>query len=351
MSFKYKEWVKPVLRERGADETRYGSLRLEKNERVTPFSTGFWKKAAGRITQECVMAYPEPERLYKKLSAFHGYGVDHFMLTAGSDAAIRHAFDLCVKPGDGVVTLKPTFAMVEVYCELYGAGKRFAGFDKDLTLDTKKLLNDIDEKVSLVVIANPNSPTGTYIELPMMKKIVAKAEGAGAVVLIDEAYHGFCPKTSISLIEDHDNVMVTRTFSKACGLAGARIGYIAASPVLTALLYKFRPMYEASGPAVILAEEVLDNWEEVRKYLVGTKLGEKYLIRELDRLGFRYVSTVSNFIHIDFGTKKEKALASFKKADIRVRSGLPIKGYETFLRITTGPEEAMKRLIKVMEKL
>ena len=96
---------------------------MEKNERVTPFSSGFWKKAVKNITPERILAYPEPEGFYRKLSKFYGMSAGHFVLTAGSDAAIRNGFDLCVKPGDAVVTLKPTFAMVEVYCELYNAKK------------------------------------------------------------------------------------------------------------------------------------------------------------------------------------------------------------------------------------
>lgn len=348
---RHKEWVDRVWRERGAGKSRYGSLRLEKNERLTPFSADFWKKVSKEIRQEHVLAYPEPERFYDKLSKFHGYSAEHFVLTAGSDAAIRNAFDLCVKPGGAVVTLKPTFAMVEVYCELYHAQKRLISYNRDLSLDIDGLLNNIDEEVSLVVLANPNSPTGTYIDNATLEKIIKRAKGFGAIVLIDEAYYGFCPHTALALIKRFNNLMITRSFSKACGLAGLRIGYIISSPSLAALLYKFRPMYEVNSMALLFAGRVLDNWHEVGSYIEETEKGKAYLIKELKRLDFHYLETYANFIHIDLKNKKARAQKLSEKKGIKVRSGLNMPGFEHFLRITLGPKSAMRQLVKVLEAL
>ena len=324
---------------------------MEKNERVTPFSSGFWKKAVKNITPERILAYPEPEGFYRKLSKFYGMSAGHFVLTAGSDAAIRNGFDLCVKPGDAVVTLKPTFAMVEVYCELYNAKKRLVSYNRDLSLDIDALLGSIDKKASLVVLANPNSPTGTYIDNATMEKIIRRAKQFGAVVLVDEAYYGFCPKTCLALVERFDNLMITRTFSKACGMAGLRIGYIIACPSLAELLYKFRPMYEVNSMALLFAETALDNWKETNTYIKETVAGKDYLIKELKRLGFSYVETRANFIHIDFKNKKKAAQQLFEQQEIRVRGGLALPGYESFLRITLGPKPAMRKFVQALEAL
>lgn len=336
---------------RGGKESRYGFLRLEKNERLTPFSDNFWRKVLKKIEPECIMAYPEPQRFYDRLSRFHGYNARHFVLTAGSDAAIRNAFDLCVKPGDAVVTLKPTFAMVEVYCALYNAQKRLVSYNRDLSLDIDALLKRIDEKVSLVVLANPNSPTGTYIDNSTLEKIILRAKKFGAVVLIDEAYYGFCSHTALKLIKRFNNLMITRSFSKAPGLAGLRIGYIIASVPLAALLYKFRPMYEVNSIALLFAEAIFDNWEEVESYLAQTRQGRAYLLKELRRLNFPHVDTYANFIHIDFKRKKKLAEVLFEKGGVKVRSGLPILGFENYLRITLGPKSEMKKFVKILEVL
>lgn len=351
MVIKHKEWVGDVTRVRGDTENRHGLLRLEKNERVTGFSEDFWSKALGQLTQEYVLAYPEPERFYASLAGFLGLPVDHLVLTAGSDAAIRMGFDLCVKLGDAVVSIEPTFAMVQVYCELYGAEKRFTAFEKDLTLDIDGLVRSIDEKVSLIVLANPNSPTGTYIKPPDMVRIVDRAKECRATVLIDEAYHGFCSETNISMVDKYENVMVTRSFSKAPGLAGLRIGYIVACPELAALLYKFRPMYEVNSMSLLFADQLLQGWSEVDSYIASTADGEKFLKKELERLGFPYVETYTNFIHVDFKDKKEEALNLFEKVGMKVGRGLPIGGYEDYLRITLGPRSVMERFIELLEAL
>lgn len=348
---KHKEWVEGVLRERGGKKSRYGFLRLEKNERLTPFSDDFWKKVLKNIRQEHIMAYPETERFYDRLSKLHGYKADHFVLTAGSDAAIRNAFDLCVKPGDAVVTLKPTFAMVEVYCELYNAEKRLISYNGDLSLNIEALLNSIDRKVSLIILANPNSPTGTYIDNAAIEKIVMRAGEFQAAALIDEAYHGFCGKTSLPLIKRFKNLMVTRSFSKAPGLAGLRIGYIIACPDLASLLYKFRPMYEVNSVALLFAGAVLDNWDEVTSYIEETNAGKAYLMKELSRLNFFYIDTYANFIHVDFKRKRELAKELFEEKGVGVRSGLDLPGFENFLRITLGPKPAMKKFVRILETL
>jgi histidinol-phosphate aminotransferase len=350
MNIKHKEWINSVLRERGGKKTRHNLLRLDKNERVTTFSAGFWRNILKKISQEHIIAYPEPERFYDKLSTFHGYSADHFMVTAGSDAAIKNGFELCVKPQDAVLTLKPTYAMVEVYCDLYSAEKRLIAFNHDLSLNTEALINAIDEKVSLVVLANPNSPTGTFIDVAKMEEIAERAAKFRAVVLIDEAYYGFCPETCISFVKRFKNVMITRTFSKACGLAGLRIGYIIAHPELVSLLYKFRPLYEVNSIALLSAEFILDNWREVESYIEETKKGKAYFITQLERLGFSYADTRTNFLHIDFKKKKKRAKELFERNNIKVREG-HMPGFENFLRVTLAPEPVMKKLIKVLEVL
>ena len=350
MAIKHKKWIDSVERKRNAPGTRYGSLRLEKNERVTPFPDNFWNKMKSKINQESVIAYPEVERFYDKLSKFHGLPKDYFILTAGSDAAIRNAFDLCVKPGDAVVTLKPTYAMIEVYCDLYNAEKRLIAFNRDLSLNIKAIMNAIDEKVSLVVLANPNSPTGTFIDMKKMQTIAERARKFNATVLIDEAYYGFCPETCISFVKSLKNVMITRTLSKACGLAGLRIGYIAADPYLASLLYRFRPLYEVSSIALLFGEFILDNWHEVTSYINETNKGKAYLLAELKRLGFSYTDTRTNFLHIDFAEKKKQAKKLLEKKNIKTREEC-IPGFENFLRVTLGPKESMKKFVKALEAL
>lgn len=345
LKIRFKEWVEPVRRVRGDLESRYKYYRLDKNERVTHFSEHFWQSVIKKISQEHILAYPESERFYYKLAQHLNCQIDNLVLTAGSDAAIRNAFDLCVRPGDSVVTLSPTFAMVGVYCELFQAKNVAIEYDEKLNLDSQKLIHSINNSVALIIIANPNSPTGTIIQKETLLKIIRRAKEMGIIILIDEAYYGFCRETCLPYVNEFENLMVTRTFSKTCGLAGLRIGYIVAHHYLASLLYKFRPMYEVNGISLHFAEEILKHWDEVEAYIIDVQRGRDALKEGLAALKYPYIDTYTNFIHIDFCNRKDKILKQLHQDKFLVRGGLPIKGFENYLRITLGSQDVMSKFI------
>lgn len=343
---KYKRWVDTVSRVRGGIETRFDKVRLDKNERLAHFNDDFWNNLMTKIKQEHILAYPEIGPFYLKLANFLGVAADSLIVTAGSDFAIKIAFELFANPGDEVIFPEPTFAMVDVYCGLYNVKKIKIDYDSDLNLDMDKLMGAINEKVSLIIIANPNSPTGTYINNNTLKAVLEKAKSFSIPVLIDEAYYGFCPYTAIELLKLYDNLMITRTFSKTAGLAGLRIGYVVAAPALASLLYKFRPMYEVNSIAVLFASELLDNWEIVNEYIKATDEGKKYLISELNALSFGTIDTYTNFIHADFGMDRDRILKRFRRDGILVRGSLDVKGFEGFTRISVGNIGEMKKVVE-----
>lgn len=338
---RHKSWVADVDRMRGEKVSRHGKLRLDKNERVTPFPEDFLAALRASITSDVISAYPETEQLYTTLADHLGVGVDNLMLTAGSDAAIRHCFDLFVRPGDEVIVMEPTFAMVDVYCALFAARRRAVGYDADLRLDTEKLLMSIGAATALVVVANPNSPTGTLIDTCELEAVLARAMQFDVPVLVDEAYYGFCRHTALPLVARYPNLIVSRTFSKAAGLAGLRVGYLVATNELAQLLYRFRPMYEVNAVGVLAALQVLRQPRLSEDYLAATEAGRRLLLDFLAPRHVPYRDTHTNFVHIDFGAKKALAAAAFQEADVLIRGGLNVPGYEGYLRITIGPEPAM----------
>lgn len=346
---KFKEWITSIDRIRGDSDNRYGAIRLDKNERVTPFPKKIWNDIIASIESDHVNAYPEPEKLYQHLAKYHCIDPRCFVVTAGSDAAIRNAFDLSVNPGDTVVSVNPTYAMVEVYADLYGAKKRFISYNSDLSLSVSDMISAMTDDVSLVIIANPNSPTGTIMDRADLENIVSHAETKGILVLIDEAYYEFCGQSCSSFIDRFSNVMITRTFSKAWGLAGLRIGYIMASPKLASLLYKFRPLYEVNSIGLHFAHALLDHKYIVDEYVQEVQRGREFFIKELKRLNLLYKDTYTNFIHINCKNKKKDILCAFAKQSITVRGGLPSVGFEDYLRITLGPIPIMKKVISCLE--
>lgn len=348
---KFRSHIEKVWRMPPDQQTRLGKLRLDKNERIETFPDSIWQEFYSELSQEQILAYPEVWPLYTELAVHHRLAPENFLLTAGSDAAIRHCFEAFVAPGNTVVYPDPTFAMVGIYCDLYGAERVGIGYDHDLQLDTDRMIQQIDDRTALVILANPNSPTGTAITETLVMQILTKAAMHRVPVMIDEAYYGFCRITAEPLMSEFDNLIVTRSLSKVAGLAGLRIGYAMAHPEVTALLGRFRPMYEINACAVLFARKLLANWDAVLDYGKRTAEGRDRLAQALQGLGLAVVNTETNFIHVDLGTAKETVLQTLEQANILVRGMLNVSGYQNHTRFSVGPWDTISSVLEIISRV
>jgi histidinol-phosphate aminotransferase len=197
-------------------------LRLDKNEDTIGLPEEVIQEILSEVTPDFISTYPLTYRLYESLSEFLSLSEDHLLITAGSDAAIKAAFEGFVEPGDEVIIPDPTFAMFEVYADLFRGEMKKITYKSDLSLSIEEMLGSITQKTKLIALPNPNSPTGTIVRREDILNLLKHAEAVGVVVLIDEAYYPFYPHTTIDLIDEYQNLIVTRTFSKAFGLASVR---------------------------------------------------------------------------------------------------------------------------------
>jgi histidinol-phosphate aminotransferase len=326
-------------------EGRKGKLRLDKNENTAGLPEKMIQEALSGLTAESIATYPEVQPLYEKLADSLGLDVGNLMLAAGSDPAIKSLYELFVGEGDSVVLPKPTYAMFHVYAGMFGATAINIQYGADLSLDQDAILDAISPNVQLVAIANPNSPTGTVVDEGFLRKVVEKAHSAGVVALIDEAYYPFYSGTMLPYVRDYDNMVVTRTFSKAYGLAGLRLGYIAGSESLIDLLKKVRPMYEVTGVAVHFGCYILDHADAVATYVEQVGEGKRYLADEMAKLGFWTHPTHANFMHVRIPDEALRGTITDGLAarDILIigRQGPPL---EDCIRVSLGPVEQMKRV-------
>jgi histidinol-phosphate aminotransferase len=348
---KFKKHLEKIWRLEPAQPSRLGKLRLDKNERISPFPMTFWKGVLGDVTQEIVQACPEVWPLYKRLADMHDLSLGNFLVTAGSDAAIRHCFETFITPGDQVIYPEPTFAMVTIYGALYGAHMKQVGYDDHLSLDVGSFIHQIDEKTALVILANPNSPTGTYVPTDHLKEMLEKALYYRVPVLIDEAYYGFCPHTAAGLLGDYPNLIITRSFSKITGMAGLRVGYAMGDAEIISLLTKFRPMYEVNSVGVVFACKIMDNWEVAEAYGRQTIEGRQLFLSFLQGCGFPVVDTQTNFLHVDFGPWKDEMLSALNAKGILVRGMLNVPGYENYTRFSVGPWNCMTPAVEVIKSV
>ena len=350
--FKNFKIIDRIKRFRGIFPTRLNKIRLDANERISEFDNKFFNKLIKKIKSQHFTAYPEIEEIYDLLAKFNKIKRDNIMITAGSDIGIRHCFELFAQPKSKIITLSPTFGMYDVYSKIFDTHQVKIGYDKNLKLDLNKLIKSINSKTSLILLANPNSPTGTIISDNCILKILKKAKLNKSFVVIDEAYFGFYKKSSIKFLKNFNNLIILRTFSKAIGMAGIRTGYIISSKQNIKRLYSLRPMYEISSISCLAIKEILNNYQIVKKYINETNEGKKFLIDQLKKLDLKNFETFSNFILVDFKNKKlcSKIFNNLNKKGILTRKAPNIVACKNSLRFTLGPKKFMQILIKEVKK-
>ena len=183
--FKNFKQVDRIKRFRGIFPTRLTKIRLDANERISEFDSNFITKFKKKIQSQHFTAYPEIEEIYDLLAKFNKVKRDNIMITAGSDIGIRHCFELFTQPKSKILTLNPTFGMYDVYSKIFKTNQIKIGYDKNLKLNFNKLIKSINSKTSLIMLANPNSPTGTIIP---DKDIIPGAETLSPAYIIFENY-------------------------------------------------------------------------------------------------------------------------------------------------------------------
>ena len=169
-------WLKDIERIKSGRSARYGSYRLDKNEWVGEYPELILDIVKDAMTSEIFAAYPETHILYKQLASFHKISQDSIHLTAGIDGAIKNCFEVFTQAGSEVVTISPTYAMVDVYCKLFNVRQVVIEHEYDLSLDPAKIVQKINNSTSLVIIANPNSPTGQALTVDEIFTIFAPCD-------------------------------------------------------------------------------------------------------------------------------------------------------------------------------
>lgn len=308
------ELVRPDRANEGARDPKL--LWLDKNENPDPEVALLISRVLAKVPATALYAYPELGPLYRKLAAFLNVGPDRLLLTAGCDGAIRAVFEAYIDPGDVVVHTQPTFVMYTVYARMYGARSVTLEYrpsnagpilNGDAVLDTV-----LRVRPKLVCVPNPDSPTGTVIEPGTLRRIIEAAGQVGAIILIDEAYHPFYEHTVLPWVDEYPHLVVARTFAKAWGLAGLRIGYAAACPALTVFLHKVRPMYEVNGVAAAVVERMLDFGSEVLAGAQRINAGRDAFYSAMTELGLPTHRSHGNFVHVAFGPHAAAVHAGLK---------------------------------------
>jgi histidinol-phosphate aminotransferase len=337
------------VREPGSETRAY--VGLDRNERLGPLPDWFMESVRQSLETTVLARYPVQDELHRRLSDELQLPEEQILLTAGSDAAIKALYQAYIRPGDAVVMFDPSYAMYSVYAQMFQAEAVFICFDNALKLDTKRLLKSIVPGIRMIMFANPNQPTGTMLDEDVLGKLIERAADVGALVAIDEAYYPFSQRTALRWMKEYVHLLVIRTFSKAAGLAGLRIGYVTGHPDVIANLYKVRSVSDVNGFAILCANQILKHPQIVADYVDEVEAGGRVLAERVRTMGLKPLPTHSNFILIRVGHRCDPA----ELVDRLRGQGYLIKGpfnapcLASCVRVTLGPPAIMTAFADVLE--
>lgn len=324
-------------------------LRLDFNENTTGCSPLVLAAVLQTLSGEQVATYPEYSNAIRTIATFLQVESDEVMLTNGTDEAIQVLVQTFVNPGDEVVVLHPSYAMYRFYAEVAGATVTEVEYrmDDDLAFPLESLLCVLSDKTKAVFIANPNNPTGRAVSLQEIEQILQSVPHA--VVLVDEAYVEFSGITALDFVRRYSNLFVSRTFSKAYGMAGLRCGCLISQPNNIAWSRKAQSPYSVNVVAAIAASAAVLDTEWVSEYVRSVVEARTYLVGELRRLGIRQFPTDGNFVLINVGDAAQQLVAHMREKEILIRD----RSHEIpgCVRITIGTIEQMTRFINELENL
>jgi histidinol-phosphate aminotransferase len=325
---------------------RGGKLRLDFNENTVGCSPRV-RQAMRALATDDLAVYPEYTDALPRFAAYFHVSPDEMTLTNGTDEAIQLVVNTYVNAGDTVLLTRPTYAMYRFYAQVAGARLVEVPYSAGLRFPAKELLRKINSRTRAIFVANPNNPTGTSASPAQIKALLRAAPRAAVVV--DEAYFEFYGKTVLPWIAKHPNLFVTRTFSKAIGLATLRLGCLFSRSENIQAVRKGQSPYSVNGVAVALGLAAIRDPGYFRKYAAEVVRARALLCRELDSLGLKFFPSDANFVLVDFGSDAAAVRRLLSERDILVRD----RTYEVpgCVRITVGTVQQTRRLIEILRRM
>ena len=244
-------------------------LRLHRAERLHPFTDDFFNKFVKSINQQDIRCYPNVHQLKDKLAGLLKLKKNNIFMNNGSSENIRIFYEAFAVKNMEVIITNPCYPMHKIYAQLQNSIIKEVNYNKDKTIDYNDIINNINDNTCCIVLANPNSPVGDIISLNYIEEIIIKANENNIPILIDEAYIEYAQQEScIHLLRKYQNLVISRTFSKALGCAGLRIGYLLGNDDIMEIVNKFIPTYEISSLSAKFGSHLLENKQEIDNYIL-----------------------------------------------------------------------------------
>jgi histidinol-phosphate aminotransferase len=340
--------IKEVERELGLKNT----IKMASNE--NPLGPSPKAVSAAINAMKEIHFYPEGGGYYlcEALSSFYGVGKDRIILGNGSVELIEIAAKAFLEKGLNTVMSEGSFAMYKIATLAMNAEAREVRMN-DRTHDLKSMAKAVDKNTRLLLVANPNNPTGTYNTHEEIKKLLDSVPD-NVLVIVDEAYKEYVQKedyrSAQDLLEQYCNLLVLGTFSKAYGLAGLRIGYGFGHPELLKILHKVRSPFNTSLIAQTACVAALEDQDFVKASVELNFKEMEFLEKGLKELGLEYTPSICNFLLVDVPMKGMAFFEALLKEGVIVRP-MDMSGFPDSIRVTICKREGNQRFLDAARKV
>jgi histidinol-phosphate aminotransferase len=325
-------------------------VQLGMNE--NPFGPSPKAVEAARAYMNNVAPYPVDSAFYlrQKLAAHYKVSMDQLMISSGSSDILAMAFHAVLDAGAEVITGEASFVVYYQLAEMLNmpivrAPMKAYGFDLDA------IVSRVTPDTRLIVLANPNNPTGTMVRRQELDAFMRKIPDH-VLVILDEAYFEYVRDTdfpdSLEYVRAGKPVLILRTFSKVFGLAGLRIGYGISTPDVIETLYKVRMAFNTNSVAQVAALAAWDDHDHVAKSVQLNRAGLDFLYAGLKKRGVNYVTSFANFVLVELGRPAREVTQALLKQGVIVR---PAWGCPTCMRVSVGTNDQNRRFFSALDKV
>jgi histidinol-phosphate aminotransferase len=327
-------------------EGRANKVRLDFNENTAGCGPAVLR-ALAKLTPQQFGMYPEYQKATARIARYLGVKSEQLLLTNGGDDALRVFFDTFSEPDTHILICEPTFPMYRYYAEIAGARIDVCRYDAQQQFPLNEVLGALRKKPRIFFLANPNNPTGTLVQAAALRKILNVARDT--VVVFDEAYAEFSGFSTIPWIRRYPNLFITRTFSKAAGLAALRLGAVIAAENSLAFVRRAMPPFPVNIAALVAAEAALRERKTIRAYVRNIQRARESFSKALQALGVTTFSSAGNFLLANFGRSGPALFAKLESKGILLRDRSRDMG-PGFVRITIGTPAEMQTLLREIKK-
>ncbi|HZJ83835.1 MAG TPA: histidinol-phosphate transaminase, partial [Clostridia bacterium] len=282
-----------------------------------------------------------------------GINTDQLLFGNGTDQVLEIIAQTYINPGENSVTGSPSFSRYKTVIEVMDGEAIEVPLTGDHVFDLDALLASINDKTKIIWLCNPNNPTGTIITEAEQRAFIEKVP-KDVLVVLDEAYYEYAVgdnyPDSIKLLDEFDNLLILRTFSKAYGLAGLRIGYAISSTDIINYLNRVRGPFNTNAAAQVAAIASIDDEDFVKESMEINEQGKNYLYSSFKKLGLQYIPTHANFMMVRIGKPSSEVFQELLKKGVIIRSG-DIFGMDEWIRVTIGTMEENEIFIEALKEV